>query len=310
MPYKHKTPVLGIPFMGKDDTLSAQEERKQAIIIENQLIAAMKGIQSCVFEEGEYRIVDEGKTKSVYLMTTGQNLSFMGIVGGGFCKISGTLKWEGLQSGKKYYLYLKAKENIFEKPTSVRTIVKDNTPYQPEQKATLLAIFDLTKELPELDTLPPGKAYGQDVALHGSDKTNPHGEVLEQDSILLRKELAFEHDGLDGKSKERLVLYNEEGTGVLNKLLKEGTRQIQQKTVYENPEKTMVTNLQSGGTNGTDIKVQNAKKIKAVYVHENADENQPSFLLGQVATKIKENLVRIYNDGSLGIKMRVVIIYE
>jgi len=290
MPYKYKTPIFNLPYMGKEDILSEQEERRRAIIIENQLLAANKGIKNCIFEEGEYRVLDKGKTRDVCLLTTGENISFMGIVNSAFCKTCKTIIWNNLIPNRIYYLYLKAKDNIYENCSSVLSIAKESTPYYDEHNATLLAKIKIGYDSYDLDINPDGKIYGQDILVHSSDTTNPHGENLVQDNLLIRKSLNFEQNGIDGLSKEIVNLYDENGNGILQK------------------EKFITLNELSNGTEGREIICDS--KIKSIIVYENVVENKPTFGLGEIAIKIFDNRAYIYNNGKCNIPILITIVKE
>lgn len=238
MAYKYKTPVFGIPFMRDGDRLSELEERKKALIIENQLLAAKNCITNCVFEEGQYTI----KENEIWLSKTGEKSAFKGIVGNAFCQISETIKWTGLSKGKRYYLYLKAKDNIFENSASVSVIAKESTPFFPEQKATLLAFVDY-KDKPELNTKPYGKIYAGDM-------------------------------------------------------------------VFQIKEKNIQKIISSGGKEGVSFQINDALHVKFVTVNEYIENNNPTFSLGEIVTKVENNKIIVYNNGEKNIPMQINVIYE
>lgn len=177
--YKNKTPKLGIPFMSKGEVLSEQSERMRAIIIENQLIAARKGVQNCVFDEGTYSIKDN----TVVLSQQGR-YAFEGIVSGWYCAVPDRIVWSGLKLGRINYLYLKAGMTTAMNTSHVQAISKDTTPYQKEHDVFLVAVLNKTGEL---DTHPEGKYYANDLLRHCIDNVNPHGNEIIQDSIVVKK---------------------------------------------------------------------------------------------------------------------------
>ena len=61
--YKRQTQHFGIPVPGKEKLRSEVEMLKYQII-ENQLLAASKGMKCAVFEEGQYTVQKQDNGKS------------------------------------------------------------------------------------------------------------------------------------------------------------------------------------------------------------------------------------------------------
>lgn len=311
--YKNKTEFYGIPVIGKDQRLSEQEELKKFNIIENQLLAATKGVMCCVYEEGCYHLVDNiDGTYTVMLMSTGQNVALEGVVRGGYCYSKDPILWEVLRKGRVYHLYVAYTDKLYQDEYAF-AVTSAEIPWAKDLMNYLyLAKVDLTQNEPILDTNPDGKIYSNDIACHVSDKINPHGEEVMQDSLIIKKLVLQKDDG------SNVVLLNSSGGGVLNGLIGEreidrsvmeihipsnkGLKKVMHETNFE---------LVSGGKNGIDFNVPGCHEVVSVNVSEKVSGVLPSFKLGQVAVDYgRSNLVKIYNSGDEGISMSVIVRYK
>jgi len=290
MPYKQKTEFFGIPFISNDETVSEAEEKKAANIIENQLLAATKGVRCAVFEDGHYRLVDNvDGTYTVMLVGTGERIAFEGIVNGGYCYSKNPVLWEKLIKGKTYHLYVKFTSDLYADEHAFKPITKENFPYGDNVFNVLyLAKIDLSVDKPAVDAHPNGKVYGTDIAHHANDKTNPHGRDLVQDNLDVQK--SFKFQGAE--------LYNGKD-GILDKVEKLSTFSTEDGLPF----------ITSGGTTGVNVGVTG--KIVSVDVVEAIWEGQPpSFELGEIAIKIEGQNATIYNSGKAGIPLHVSVWYR
>jgi len=188
--YKQATRYFGIPVLGWEDTVRPEVELLKWQMIENMIVAAMRGNVNAVFEEGDIRIIrDSNGTYTALATATGNNPSIRGSVAGAYFDAPSIVEWKGLEAGLSYYLYIKGSTKTFYNSkdiTPVASKVRLQTKY-----ATLIAKADLTRGTPVIDKYPAGKVNARDLAQHVLDDDNPHGEKTAQDEILIRNRLAI-----------------------------------------------------------------------------------------------------------------------
>jgi hypothetical protein len=172
--YKQKTKVLGIPVIGYKDGIWPELEMKKWTIVENMLLAGLKGMKNCIFEEGDLSIIGD----KVILQATGESGSVEGIVGGAYFKGASRIEWYLPKDMTKCLLYLKGTTQTHIDPSIVRTAVSS---IPLSGRAVLSAAVDVKNRV--LDRNPDGKVVAGDIARHMSITTNPHGEKLVQDEI-------------------------------------------------------------------------------------------------------------------------------
>lgn len=191
--YKQRTRVLGIPVPGYQDKIWPEVELKKYQLIENMLLAAMKGIENCLFEEGDMRLnkQEDGKF-SVVLHPVGITRSAVGILGGVYFTAPPSVEWNDLEAGKIYYLYLTKTPKTLTDPTSVRTFTAE---YSKDVKGTILmGIADLKSDPPTLERYPDDKLYTSDLAEHLLDVHNPHGDAITQNELTIANKLILESE--------------------------------------------------------------------------------------------------------------------
>lgn len=193
--YKQATKYFGIPVPGWDDGIWPEVEMLKWQMVENMLMAAMRGNVNAVFREGDLRMQQEKDgTYTVRLSATGNEPSVQGAVGGAFFDAPSSIAWKGLPVGKSYYLYVKGSSNTFQDPSDIVPVASANR--LTTKFATLIAVVDLVADKPTVDRNPPGKVNARDLAQHVLDYDNPHGDKVIQDEILIRNHLAI-GDGND-----------------------------------------------------------------------------------------------------------------
>lgn len=184
MSYKKKTRFFQIPIVTTGCRIEAEEEEKIVTIIENQLMAAKKGINCCVFRDGNYKIIDNyDNTFNVILSGNSNNIPLEGMVNGGYLRSEDDIVWENMIKGNTYYLYVQWKDGLYENPSNFNITYSQNI--KKNNYFVLLAKLDLTKE-PTIDTNPEDKIYYSDLASHITDNINPHGETLIQDKMKIK----------------------------------------------------------------------------------------------------------------------------
>jgi hypothetical protein len=191
--YKQRTKVLGIPVVGYHDKIWPEIELKKYQLIENMLLAAMKGIDNCLFEEGDMRLNrQEDGNFSVVLHPIGVTRSAVGILGGTYFKAPPSVEWNNLEVGKVHYLYLTKTQKTLVDPTSIRTFTSE---YMKQVRGSILmGVVDLKSDTPVLERYPDEKLYTSDLAEHLLDNHNPHGDVVTQNELDVTKKLALETD--------------------------------------------------------------------------------------------------------------------
>jgi len=293
VPYK-KTPFFRIPYLAKGAKLSETEEAKAANIIENQLLASTKGVKCSVFQDGDYRTIDNmDGTWTVVLSSTGENIALEGVINGGYCYSENPVIWENLQSGQIYYLYAAYTDNLYADETAFSPISRIHKVQPSIATYLLLATINTMGDTPVLDRYPDGKVYGTDITLHVTDHVNPHGEHLTQDTITLKENLYAEVETDSGTVTSPMLLAN--GNGHLNTAARR---------------KILVAEPLTNGSEGVDIDVPNANTIYGAIAQERCWEGQgPTFLVGEIAIRVFEDKVRVYNSGEVGVPLTVTVFY-
>jgi hypothetical protein len=193
--YKQRTRFLGIPVVGNNDSIWPEVELKKYQIIENLLLAGLKGMQSCIFDEGDLCLEKNPNGEFyVVLRPIGIQPALEGIVGSAYFLVTDILKWDSLVVGKRYYLYVARTVHTFSDSSSVRAILSE---YEQHGKLNILVgTVDLTGDKPSLNRSPKGKVHIFDLTKHSTETENPHGSNIIQDELLIRKKLVL-GDGQD-----------------------------------------------------------------------------------------------------------------
>lgn len=308
MPYKKKTPFFGIPIPAKGDKVLSLEEEKTRNIIENQLLASTKGVRSAIFEEGFFKLIDNNDgSYSVALAQTRGTYALCGLVGGGYVESKEPILWDNLDAGTTYYLYVQYTEGMYENPGNFRTVSsissKDN-----DSLFLLVASVDLKSATKTINSNPTGKVYSRDISKHHCKETNPHGEVLQQDTLIVNKKLTSKSlesstelslkdkrvavDLSDG-ANVKLETVNQSIVGAINELV--------------GSEKTTYIEMDSGASAGVAFSVPNANEVLFVnYMRISNGTKQ----LGEMTFTINKSNVTMYNTGDIGIKLRLQVLYK
>ena len=161
--YKQRTKLLGIPVVGDGDGIWPEVEMKKWQIVENILVASMRGIKNCLFEEGDLvleRLSEE--QYAVVLRATGLSASAKGVVSGFFFNAPSTVRWQPLTPGRKYYIYFSSMPKTYLNPSLVRTVVSHHP--LTGRSMLLMAIADLRGPKHMLDAHPDGKVYSSSMS--------------------------------------------------------------------------------------------------------------------------------------------------
>jgi len=293
--YRQRTKVLGIPVVGHGDSIWPETELVKYQIIENMLMAGTRGVKNCLFEEGDLKLERNADGEfSVVLRATGSLPCAVGLIGGVYFDAPSRLEWGGLKAGKQYFLYLIASPKTIVEPSLVRTISSEFEKKDMAKSAILISIADLRGETPVLDRYPDGKLYAKDLARHVSDSENPHGESMEQDELIIRKNLV-----LDAQNGAGLTIRTEQGSATLS-------------AASLVPR---VLECVSGGVKGTSLSA--GGKVGFVMVGRMSG-GQDGLKLGETyvgyygadTSVVDESSFVVYNTGDTAIPLRVVIFYK
>lgn len=293
--YRQRTKILGIPVVGHGDRIWPETELLKYQIIENMLLAGTRGVRNCLFEEGDLKLEsrDNGEF-SVILRATGNTQCAVGLISGYYFEAPSQLEWNGLKAGKRYFLYLAGSAKILTEPSFVRTISSEYEKKDMAKSSILIATADLRGETPVLDRYPDNKLYERDLVRHGKDSKNPHGESMEQDELIIRKNLV-----LDAQSGAGVTIRMAQGSATLP-----ATSLIPR-----------VLECVSGGSGGVSLSVEGRVGFVMAGRMSGGDK---SLKLGEISvgyygsdTSVgKETSFTVYNDGDIGIPMRLVIFYR
>lgn len=160
--YTHKTKVLGLPVPGDEDSIWPEVEMKKWQFVENLLLAATRGLQNCVFTEGDFSV--EGKpdgTVSVVLRAL-SGTAATGIAGGAYFNIPSQIRWDGLSKDRNHYLFLCPSNKTYSNPADIRAV---SFPFDQKLKRQLLMAVVVQQDgNPVLDTHPDGKSYADSLS--------------------------------------------------------------------------------------------------------------------------------------------------
>ena len=295
--YQYKTGFFGIPVPGKE-ALKSSVEKKKWTIVENQLVAATKGVYCAVFEDGEYRVIDNvDGTYTVMLVGTGHEYALMGILNGGLVFTEQPVVWEKLQKGKTYWLYLVHQQGQYLDPSDFLPDAKNIKVEDGVNQFLLLARFD--GNTATVDSCPPGKVYSTDIPAHMNDANNPHGEKLTQQTVLLDNLL---HRRVDNRGVvSETTLYDGNGNGLIDGVLRR---------------KVVGVDAESIGPAGVKVVVPGAVRIHLATVTERVVFGAaPTFNLGDAVLQygidgLAGNEVAVYNSRSSGVPIRLTVIAD
>ena len=295
--YKQATKHFNIPVPGWDDGIWPELELLKWQMIENMLLAAMRGNVNAIFREGDLRVIQEKDgTFTAMLSATGNEPSVQGSVGGAFFEAASTVLWKGLEVGQSYYLYVQGTTKTFYEASNISLV--SSVIRLVNKYVTLVAKIDLTGEKIEIDRNPPGKINARDLAQHVLDYDNPHGSQLSQDELLIRKHLAI------GVGNDADIEFDVNGNVIhlpLSKIVS-----------VLNETKTFVDFL-SGGIKGITLcaerKIVFATVVKIGEITTKVGEINIGFF-GVNPNVQNQNQIIVYNSGEEGIPMRAMILCE
>ncbi len=343
MPYSNKTPYFGIPFVSEGETIIANEEKKASNIIENQLLAGLKGVKCSVFEEGHFKLVENNDgTCLVSLSKNSMRFALCGVVGGAYVESEEPIVWDGLEIGHKYYLYVQYTNQLFEDEHAFRVIFS-TTKKTDNSIFLLLAHVDLKNDNKIINSNPEGKIYSNDIASHTTDKENPHGETLYQDSIVIKKNILFEmNEDYDGscvvlkdsrknKNGKKPTIESTSDLALKDKRLEiclSDDENLSLKT--ENKSligainelgslKSKLIEIETFGSSGVEISIEEAEKIEFVGYNQIQVGSSISFQnIGTVIfgyyledeTVKNKSCFKFYNNGEAGIKVKLFVTFR
>jgi hypothetical protein len=297
--YKHTTKHFKIPIPGYRDTISPELEMMKWQIVENMILAAMRGNVNAIFREGDLRIRKESNgTYTILMVATGNEPSVQGAVAGAFFDAPNVMEWNGLKSGSAYYLYIKGSDKTFQDSRAVVTLSSERR--LDLRFVTLVAKVDLAGENPEIDRNPPGKVNARDLAQHVTDWDNPHGENLIQDQLLVREKIAI-GDGNDADLE--LDVNGEVSTFKVSRL------------VSTLKTENIIVDFVSGGMKGVVLTVKgrvlfvNVVRIKTMNDTKEMGELMIGFHGLHTDVESPDKII-VWNKGEEGIPMRAMITCE
>lgn len=289
--YKQATKYFGIPVPGYKDGIWPELELLKWQIVENMLMAAMRGNVNAVFREGNMQIRrDAENTYSVLLTAGGNEPSIQGCVAGAYFDPDNSVVWSGLAAGDSYYLYIKGSEETFQNAKAVTPVA---SPIRLTMRyVTLVAKVNLTGDQYTIDRNPPGKVNARDLAQHVLDYDNPHGDKVVQDELLIRRHLALG----DGEDVDIEIAANHFPASRLASVLAVRTETV---------------DFSSGGPSGTSLNV--GGKVLFANAVQTKYGSVGNIWMGfyGVDSEVKSpNQVLVRNSGDSGISMRAIILSE
>ena len=294
--YKQATKYFGIPVPGWKDNIWPELELLKWQMIENMLIAAMRGNINAVFREGNSMIMQEGDGSFIVkFLATGNEPAIQGSVGGAYFEALSIFQWTNLKAGSFYYLYVQGNNNTFQDAKDVCAVA--STTRLSTSYVTLVATADLTQESPVIDRNPVGKINARDLGQHVLDFDNPHGDKVVQDEILVRNRLAIGEDNdavidIDVNGK----LYNVPVSKVVESLK---TKQV-------------FVDFVSEGWTGAKICGEGTVKFVSIMQLENFSVSNEGVYFGVYGKdpEVKSKDEVIVRTGSSGVAMRAMLTCE
>lgn len=287
--YKQRTKILGIPVVGDQDRIYPEVELKKYQIIENLLLAGLKGAFNCIFDEGDMVIEENNDNFSVKILACGNKPAIEGVVGSAYFLISDMIEWNDLNRGKFYYLYITRTNHTFSNSSSIRTIA---TEYEQKNKnVILIGSVDAREEKIILNRTPKGKILNKELREHIINSDNSHGKNIVQDEITVRKRLTLG----DGFGTE-IIIHSEKEKITL-------------------PVSCLIPNIISFKSNGIEgIEITATNRVAFTQVSR---ESGKEGMLGEISVgyygqdkNVKNfNNFIVYNEGDKDIPLRALIYY-
>jgi hypothetical protein len=292
--YKQKTKYFQMPVPGWKDKIWPELELQKWQMVENLILAAMRGNVNAVFREGDMRIKQDSSGRYfVRLSATGNEPSLHGAVGGAYFEAPSSITWTGLEEGRSYYLYVKGTTKTFLDASDISTVASVIRLSNPN--VTMVAKVDLTTDPMTIDRNPPGKVNARDLAQHVLDYDNPHGSKLSQDELLVRDHLVVG----DGNDADLELDVN----GVISHFPVSRLVSVLTKT-------RTVVNFVSSGSSGTILtasgKVVFANVVRTAYDTRLIGEVSVGFYGESSQVKLPNQIV-VWNSGDAGIPMKAMI---
>jgi len=322
---------MGLPAYGFKDQLNPEIEYKKLVILENAIAGATRGVKNAVFDEGHFSVrQDADNIFSVVLSATGYHPSLAGVVNGSFFEANSLLVWDNLERGNAYYLYAGWTRYLPENRKKIR-LFSATVQKKPQGKALLVAKVDLRKEDPDLLLNPDGKVYSADLASHASDSKNPHGPVLEQDEIKVRRKLQFlleEEVGrgspieIEDQLDDPVPIIKTDG-----EVLFQDKRSIVKLTDKDNSaftdgdsivgavnkaleSRAVFVDFSSAGENGVRHALPEIEGRKIIGVNvQRVWDGDFSKKLGEVAVSIEGDEFEVFNSGEEGVPLTAAVFY-
>jgi hypothetical protein len=266
-------------------------------MVENLLLAAMRGNVNVIFREGDFRLQKENDgTFIARLSATGNEPSLQGSVGGAYFDAPSSITWTGLEEGQDYYLYIQGNNKTF---YDAQNVVPIASVYRMKTKyVTLVAKANLRNVNPSLDLNPPGKVNARDIAQHVLDYDNPHGDKLIQDEVLIRKHLAI---GEDNDADIDLEVNGVASHFPLSRLIDV----LKTKNIF--------VDFTTDGMNGVTLTAPGKISFASVVRTDLTDQNSGDVVIGfyGLQNDVKsDNSIIVWNTSGKKIKMRAIIICE
>lgn len=196
--YSQRTKVLGIPVYGDGDVVWGDLEMTRWQMMENVILGTLSGMKNCVFYEGALTVVKKNNGDYLAMLSPlNQSLSFEGLAGGKYLRVQPEIIWDNLKPNMDWYLYIASKTGAEADHTLFVAYSKTTN---GKENAALIAKITTTGS-GVVDLMPPNKLTTNNLAAHIGDSKNPHGEILEQDSIVVNNELKVFGDFRLGSEK-------------------------------------------------------------------------------------------------------------
>lgn len=189
MGYSNRTRFYSIPVIATGEIMTQQYELHQMNIIDGLLYATAFGCEKCLIEQGEYEFKKAYGFANFTLKPHDENsYSIMGIINKRLFYSKQPIQFLNLTPTRDYYFYIEYKEDLQVNPTYFNIVHYEKQQEQNACRMPLCVIYFTDYEKGYIDT-DVNKIYAKNILSHVMDNTDPHGEVLFQKVLNVKKEL-------------------------------------------------------------------------------------------------------------------------
>lgn len=164
--YKQRTKTLGIPVIGYKDGIFPEVELRKWQLVENLLLAGIRSVRNCIFQEGMWTVrrIDDTFQVGLGIDVSATGPAISGVSKGVYFEVGNSIVWKDLKAGATHYLYIAPTRETRFNPQAVRHYARGTRMGLRDEM--LLAVLD--GKTGKLEKHPEGKAYAESMAAPGT----------------------------------------------------------------------------------------------------------------------------------------------